>query len=424
MNYFMSIVKTAFIMMIILTQLSCSSGLSNIPGSTFITASVSNDTNPSASAEDIEKLVEANNLFAFDMYKILSEKNENVFFSPFSLSQVLAMTWTGASGNTSKQMSDTLHYSDMDPSAVNAAFNRINSGMKSSGSSEIRLLNSIWAQKDEPWKGEFLEVLKKNYDSGIYEADFSGNPGLCLGAMNDWVKTATRGKIKESFNPSSFSDLVRVCLLNVIYLKGEWVHKFKKSLTQMSDFFLLDQKSTRVLMMRQPETKYKCLYSGRSDTYGVEMPYRDCDLAMFAVSPPTDKFAEFESQINLEKWDEMVSELKERKIVIEFPKLTSYFDLDMKKILQDMGISDAFIYETADFTNMNGKMNLFISDVLQKTYLQIDEEGTIAIVFSGINVKAGGVTALKFNRPFIFAIRDTKTGLILFMGRITDPSKL
>jgi len=400
--------------------------------------------------DDTKALVEGNNAFALDLYAKLREQEGNLFFSPFSISTALGMTYAGARGETEAQMAKVLRFpSDEVHIAVQveqqgfqaqkilhipwpqeklhpafkALIEDLNARQKK-GAYELSVANALWGQKGYAWLDEFLKITRDNYGAGLREVDFVTDTEGARKTINDWVEKETKEKIKELVPAGVLDELTRLVLTNAIYFKGKWASQFEKEATQDAMFMPGGPGGEHLMVPTMHQTED----FGYMETEGfqaLELPYVENELSMIVFLPKKmDGLAELEKSFtadNLAKW---LPELHKQEVQVELPrfKMTSEFRLD--QVLKSMGMTDAFSLPPADFSGMDGKKDLFISAVLHKAFVDVNEEGTEAAAATAV-VAVGGRVLERFraDHPFLFLIRDNRTGSILFMGRVTNPQE-
>jgi len=389
------------------------------------------DSAPAISDDDFNNQIDSNNEFACNLYSELKDASGNIFFSPFSISTALAMTYEGARTDTEKQIAETLHFQQR--SVAHKAFNKLDLSLaeqskqskteNKKGGFKLEIANSIWAQKDFKWLPAFLDVLKINYGAGIFTADFIRETEKYRLKINKWVEEKTHDKIKDLLQPGVLNDMTRMVLVNAIYFYGQWLLEFDKENTHDGDFTLFDNSRIKVPFMHQTEEYF---YSENELFQSLEMRYKDCDLAMLVLLPKIEKFSELESKLDNALLKEAIDKLESREVILTFPKVKMDAQFELASILASMGMPDAFT-EQADFSGMDGARDLFISHVIHKAFVAIDERGTEAAAATAVLMELTAAPAptepveFKADHPFIFLIRDKQTGSILFLGRILDP---
>ncbi|MBN1805663.1 MAG: serpin family protein [Sedimentisphaerales bacterium] len=385
-------------------------------------------------------LVTGNNEFAFALYSKLSGEEGNLFFSPYSISTALAMTYCGARGRTESQMSAVLHYpffakpgpetsSTLVPDRQKFAsvFGGIISDLNERGEKggyELRVANALWGQKNYGFLEEYLGLIERNYDGRLNEVDFVRAAETARKTINKWVEKKTNNKIKDLIAKGVLDSMTRLVLTNAIYFKGNWARQFEKEKTEEAPFTLADGKKVDAAMMNQ---KAEFGYMETSSFQVLELPYVDDDLSMIIFLPKEyDGLSEFEKTITVENISKWLSKLRKRETIVSVPKfkMTSHFSL--ASVLESMGMTDAFS-GTADFSGINGQRNLFISAVIHKAYVDVNEEGTEAAAATAVTMKLTSIgpsrtPVFRADHPFMFLIRDNHSGSILFIGRVMNPN--
>ena len=374
---------------------------------------------------DREMVVQGNNAFALDLYAQLKDRDGNLFFSPHSISTALAMTYAGARGNTEKQMATVLHF-DLEHKRLHPAFREL-LGQLETGEGErgyqLSVANALWGQKGYEFLEKFLNLTKENYGAGLNEVDFIGSTEAARQTINTWVERETEDKIKELIKPGVLDRLTRLVLTNAIYFKGYWASQFKEELTREAPFTLMSGEKVQVpTMHRTADFKY----AEAEDFQTLELPYKGGDLSMTIFLPKeTDGLAALEQSLTAEKLATWLSTLEEQEVIVALPKFRMTSEFSLAEVLKSMGMTDAFDVKEADLSGMTGKKDLFITAVLHKAFVEVNEEGTEAAAATGVVV---GLTAapprqpiFQADHPFLFLIRDLRSNSILFLGRVMDP---
>ena len=387
-------------------------------------------TSPDVNEVDLETLVTGNSAFAFDLYQTLREEDGNLFYSPHSISLALAMTYAGAHGETAQQMADTLHFV-LYQDSLHPAFNSLDIELSQRGEGakgkngegfRLNIVNAIWGQDGYEFLSEFLDVLAENYGAGLRLLDFMKAPEESRITINNWVSDQTEGRIEDLIPQGVIDALTRLVLTNAIYFNAAWQHPFKEDLTEDGPFYLLDGGEVTVPMMRQTES----FGYAEGDGYQVvELPYDGRELSMVLMLPQAGRFEAFEGSLNIQRTDAIVKDLTRRQVALTMPKFEFESDFSLGKTLAAMGMPVAFS-GGADFSGMTGNRDLFISDVIHKAFVSVDEAGTEAAAATAVVMKLTAMPEepieVTVDRPFIFLIHDIETGAILFIGRVTTPS--
>jgi serpin B len=381
-----------------------------------------------ATKEGVNAVVNANNQLAFELYSQFKEesKDSNIFFSPYSISIALTMTYEGAKGQTAEEMQSVLHIpEDANVRRPNFAriFNEIN---KKDKKYKLSTANALWAQKDYSFLKEYTNNVEKYYGGKVTNLDFTRESEKSRQIINKWVEDQTNNKIKDLIPKGVLNAYTRLVLTNAIYFKGTWVKQFDEKETKEDDFRIDSSNTVKVSMMRLIGDGVKFNYAETDEIQILEMPYRGKDVSMLIILPKGNNFANIEKSITLEKLSEWKNMLNEQRVDIFIPRFkfkTKYF---MAKALSDMGMPTAF-GSTADFSGMDGTRDLFIQNVIHQAFVEVNEEGTEAAAATGVVM---GITSVgpripifRADHPFIFIIQESETGNILFLGRVSDPSK-
>jgi len=387
-------------------------------------------TSPEVNESDFTMLVEENSAFAFDLYQLLRQDTNNVFFSPYSISQALAMTYSSARGETEKQMSDTLHFV-LSQDRLHPAFNGLDIELSKRGEGaqgkdeegfRLNIVNAIWGQEDYRFLSEFLDVLAENYGAGLRALDFVNAPEESRITINDWVSEQTEGRIEDLIPEGAIDALTRLVLTNAIYFNAAWQFPFNEDATTDGPFYLLDGGEVIVPMMTQTESFG---YTKGDDYQAVELPYDGQELSMIILLPSDGQFENFESSMVYQRVTEIISSLAGQQVNLTIPKFEFESEFSLKKALTTMGMPVAFSAD-ADFSGMTGNRDLAIDDILHKAFVSVDEAGTEAAAATAVIMTLTAVpappVAVTVDRPFIFLIRDIETGTILFIGRVVNPS--
>lgn len=390
-------------------------------------------TSPVVNQPDLAALVAGNNAFALDAYQaLLKEADENLFYSPYSISMALAMTYAGARGDTAKEMANTLHYT-LPQERLHPAFNSLDTELSQRGQGakgkdgkgfRLNIVNAIWGQKGYQFLQDFLDTLALNYGAGLRILDFVAAPEPSRVTINDWVSDQTEGRIKDLIPQGAINAMTRLVLTNAIYFNAAWQYPFEKNDTKDDTFHLLDGREVTVPMMRQTES---LKYAQDSGYQAVELPYDGRELSMLILLPQSGQFSALEESMDAKAIDAVIKKLSWNQIALTMPKFEFTSGFSVKKALTALGMSDAFT-ESADFSGMTGKRDLYISDVIHKAFVSVDESGTEAAAATAVIMMATAMPGappapikVTIDRPFIFLIRDNKTGAILFIGSVLNP---
>jgi len=380
--------------------------------------------------EDVSNVTEANNEFALDFYYHLKDKEDgNIFFSPYSISSALAMTYEGAKGQTAKEMRSVFYFPDDDNlrrTEYAGMFNEIN---KEDKEYQLHTANALWAEKDYKFLNEYFNTVEEYYGGKVTNLDFKKNAEEARLIINNWVEEKTNNKIKDLIPSGAVNTLTRLVLTNAVYFKGDWVKQFNEDDTKDKDFRISKDNVVRVSMMERTDKEARFNYSENNELQILEMPYSGEELSMLILLPKDNDLETLENSLsakNLSKWKK---NLKEERVKIFIPKFkfeTKYF---MANDLKEMGMPAAFS-GLADFSGMTGNRDLFISQVIHQAFVEVNEEGTeaaaatavIVALSSAIPNKTPKILVFRADHPFMFLIQHNATGNILFMGRVVNPT--
>ena len=371
-----------------------------------------------ATPESLEATVDASNLFAFELYERYSTGDDNVFYSPYSISTALSMTYEGARGLTAEEMQKVFHWSP-DPAVrrpgAARAFNVINGGDRPYA---LHTANALWMQEGYPFNEDYVAVIEDYYGGEANLIDF-GDAAEAADTINGWVEERTRDKIKDLLSPGMLME-ARLVLTNAIYFKGDWATMFDPELTRQAEFRVAPEETVTVEMMNIVDGRFGYLDTG--DAQILELPYEGEDLSMVIILPRTGEIRGFEEGFTLQDYLEWLDMLEPTRLEVHLPRFKFETKYDMGEDLAEMGMPTAFT-GSADFSGMS-EGGLFIGHVVHQAYVDVNEEGTEAAAATGVVMVESAPILEVFNadHPFVFTIRDRGTGLILFMGRVTDPS--
>ncbi|MCX5994244.1 MAG: serpin family protein [Chloroflexi bacterium] len=402
------------------------------PASSGVVGSDKPRASGTAAQSDVAALVEGNNAFAFDLYGALKGAPGNLFYSPYSISQALAMTYAGARDTTQKEMAGTLHFT-LAQDRLHPAFNSLDQQLKARGQGargkdgkgfRLNIVNAIWGQVGYTFLADYLDLLAQNYGAGLRTLDFRAAPELSRQTINKWVEDQTEQRIKDLIPGGGIDPLTRLVLTNAIYFNAAWANNFEKNATRPAPFHLIDGSTLDVPMMRQTE---RLGYSAGDGYQAVSLPYDGRELEMVVLLPDGGKFAEFEKSLDAGKAGSIIKEIEPKQVALSLPGFKFESEFDLGNTLAGMGMPTAFSGRQADFSGMTGNRELSISRVIHKAFVGVDESGTEAAAATAVIMRATAMPAMPqevtVDRPFIFLIRDIQTGSVIFVGRVVDPLK-
>jgi len=384
------------------------------------------------SENQAEVLVLASNSLGFQLYQEIKNGEDNVVFSPYSLSIGLGMVYAGADGSTQSQMARVLKF-PLRTESIGHSFNLLTKALSKDsrrGNDELTLniANSLWIQRGQPLLPLFSKSIVDDYRGLLKSVDFIAHAEEVRQEINTWIKDRTQGKIPQLFNRGEIPNITRMLLISTIYMKGKWLQPFNENFTQQTPFFPKESKSMTVPMMTVTGT---FSYLKGTDFTLVELPYdsrnaEGLNVAMYIFLPKeTYGLSDFENEIDEQKLRGWLNGMSPTRLIISLPrfKIVSAFAFD--ELLAKLGMTAPFS-DNADFSKIDGFQDLKLSRIVQKTYIMVNEKGTEAAAATGIigvtkSVESGKSEIFLANHPFMFFIVDKTSGGIIFMGKVTQP---
>jgi serpin B len=382
-------------------------------------------------ADPVRVLAQGNNTFALDLYAQLSPGDGNRFFSPFSISSALAMTYAGAQGNTAREIAKVLRFT-MPPDQLHPAFHQLitelhpPSATASAQSPDVQLFtaNALWTQRGEPILDDFRKQIEINYQGGIFPVDFRLATETARQTINAWVEKQTKGKIEELLKPNHLDSSSVLVLTNAIYFKGLWETPFLKQHTVSDTFHASASRTVRVDMMNQTA---RFRYLDEETFQALELPYRGRAVSMVILLPKAvEGLARIEAVCTEPKLTAWLAKLSSQRVQVSLPRFRLTEQIELKSALSAMGMPLAFDVGAADFSGMTGTRDVAISAVVHKAFVDVDETGTEAAAATGVVMARTAAIAnipvvFRADHPFLFLIRENHSGSILFLGRLKQP---
>ncbi|MDB4943449.1 MAG: hypothetical protein JWP97_2983 [Labilithrix sp.] len=387
-------------------------------------------TSPSVPAADADALRDGNAAFATDLYKELTRApaaaSSNVFFSPYSISLALAMTYAGARGTTASQLATGMHFT-LPAERLHPAFDALDLALTARGENaagsdgqpfRLRVVNSMWGAPETTFAPTFLDTLAESYGAGVRLTDFASDPEASRKTINEWTSTQTEARIKELLPAGSIQNVTRFVLVNAIYFNAAWKTPFEKESTAPGTFHGVNGDVTTDLMHRSGTLAY-----AHGDGYqAIALPYDGDELSFVAVLP--DALGAFEAGFSADQASGIAAALAPTEnVALTLPSFEiKGATVSLKDVLAARGITDAFSPEKADFSGISATEKLWISDVVHQAFVAVKEKGTEAAAATAV-IGAGSAAApqktidVSFDKPFVFFVRDNATGAILFLGR-------
>ena len=360
-------------------------------------------------------IIQSNNKFCFDFYKKI-KSNENFIFSPASITSAMAMTYAGAKGNTSEEISNTFYFNKNLDEFHKDFYSLSQFSINKSSDLIFHNANSLWIDKSLKINDDFLKTNKKYYAGTSYSEDFIYNPDLARKTINNWVSKKTNNKITNLLKPTHITNSTRLVLVNAMYFKGSWNKKFQEKNNTEENFQIAKREYEKKTFMN---TSINSWYYEDKYAQIIDIPYTDRNYSLMIILPKKYRnLRKIEKRLSYDYYENYITNKVRKKIILSLPKfdLESYFDLN--KTLQSMGINDAF-KSSADFSGITETEQLYISNVLHKAKIIVQEDGT-AVVMRKTSALIESVN-FKANRSFIYILRNNKNNCIYFMGKVVNP---
>lgn len=385
--------------------------------------------------------VQSNNTLAVELYQRLAKEDAdggNLFFSPASISGALMLTYEGSRGQTQGEFEKILSLPEGDRTATHKGYagmlNRYGDGIEAY---ELSVSNAVWTEQTLPLRNEFVDTLKQHYEAGFESVDFKSDFENQRKRINGWVEKRTKERIKDLLPANALNEMTRLVLVNAIYFKGKWALDFEEHATKDEPFYLLSNeaeakgKSVKTPLMRQGGERFN---HGDFDGYdALQMKYKGRDLSMLVLLPDErGGLPALEAKLSTEMIALTVEKMESKRVNLRLPKWEMTLEYDLIPTMKAMGLNSAFAADTADFTGMSDSAEaelLYISAIRHKAFIAVDEAGTEAAAATAVLLKEESAAFnpdrpidFRADHPFIYFIQDDRTGAILFMGRVTDPS--
>mgnify|MGYP001271816542 FL=1 len=370
-------------------------------------------------------VADSNNQFGFNLYNQLRNDSQNIMISPISMAMALHMTYNGADSGTKEAMAKALEVTGIDLDALNQKNKDLLQRLKAADSKvKLEIANSIWLREDMAFDQDFLKRNKDYYSAGAYNLDF-GNTGAA-DTINNWVEENTKGLIKDIVDPP-IDPLAIMFLINAVYFQGTWTEQFDEQATFEDIFYLASGDQAKAPMMNQSGA-YD--YFEAPDFQAIRLPYgKEKRMAMYVFLPDEDSsLADFHKELNYANWENWLSRFETKSGTIMLPRFSLEYEKSLKDALSELGMKIAFDPAGADFSRMvpaDNSDDVYINDVRHKTFIEVDESGTEAAAVTSVEMRVTSMPLYDFNmkvdRPFFYAIHDSETGAILFMGSVSDP---
>ncbi|XP_020138008.2 serpin B3-like [Microcebus murinus] len=392
----------------------------------------------------MKSLSEANTQFALDMFRQFGKsKEDNIFYSPFSITSAFGMLLLGCRENTALQIEKVLHFNevtentkerdtkchDEKPGNVHHQFQKLLTELhKHTEAYELKIANKLYGEKTYQFLEEYLDNIKEFYLASAESIDFQNAAEENEKKINSWVETQTNGKIKDLFPNKTLDNTTILVLVNAVYFKGQWEEKFNKEDTKEGEFWLNKGTSKSVQMMNQRKSfNFALLEDVQAKV--LEIPYKGEDLTMIVLLPnEIDGLQKLEDKLTAQKLIEWTSSqnMSKRDVDLYLPQFKVEESYELKDMLMAMGMVDVFSPQDTDLSGMTGSRGLVVTKVLHKAFVEVTEEGAEAAAATGIAINLTSASypiheEFHCNHPFLFFIKQNKTNSILFFGRVSSP---
>jgi serine protease inhibitor len=367
-------------------------------------------------------IVNSGNTFGFKLFVSLNKTSagQNLFVCPLSVSMALGMTLNGAKGPTRDAMQATLGFAGMTQQDINRSYQGL-SALLTGLDPKVRMqiANSIWYRPALIVEDTFKNVNMTYFNAEVNSIDFT-NPSAAL-TINGWVDRNTNGRITQVVQPP-IPDGIMMYLINAVYFKGSWTYRYDTKETKDDFFTLSDGSKSSCKMMAQKDTVPYFMQNG---VQVIDLPYGNAGFSMTVILPPPGVDIDgFVSSLTQEQWNLWTAHLEKKEVSVYMPKFRITWRESLKDVLSNMGMAVAFS-DGADFTGIDRRGSLAVSDVVHVTFVQVDEEGTEAagVTVVGVTVTSvgAGPIVMRLDRPFIYALRENQSGTILFIGKLAIP---
>lgn len=364
--------------------------------------------------------------FSFDLFKKISsaDNTSNIFFSPISMSNAFSVPYLAASGMTQKQIQSVFYY-DENAKKNLKLYKDFTNEIEGSKDVTIRLANSLWVDESLPINASFTRTARQYTGRDeLFKVNFSKNHEDSRAQINSWIEKTTSGNIKDLFPARSINELTRFIMASAVYFKGDWQVKFDEKLTAEDNFYGVNDKVIRTSFMTRSEGLHR--YYENDKVQVLELPYAGESTSMMIILPRFKAdLKSIESQLSVKTYKNWLSSMTKRPVIVSLPKFNLKIQYDLRSTLRKMGLKEPFT-DAANFDNMTTNNDLKLTKVYHQSFIIVSESGTEATGATGVvgNVKGPQPLPAYFNanQPFIFLIKDNKTDIILFIGRLTEPS--
>ena len=370
-------------------------------------------------------IIESNNRFAFDVYNKLKKTDNNLVLSPLSITSAIAMTYVGAENNTFNEISSTFYFTKDKIEISKDYLNLFGDEKKSEDSIKIYNANSLWVQNSLALNQDYIDINKNYFRSTLFTTDFMNDPEKSRKSINSWVQKNTNDRIKDLIKPSLIDNSTRLVLVNALYFKGAWNESFNKNNNTEEQFQVGKKDYITTTFMNKIMNVY---YYSDNCVQIVDIPYTDEQYSLMVILPKTfEKFKNIEQILNYAFYENYINNKEMKRIDISLPKFDIESEFDLNSTLRDLGMKESFT-SAADFTGITKQERLYISQVVHKANITVDEEGTEAAAATAVMMRKAAILSPTENfiadKPFIFILRNNENNLIYFVGKILNPNEI
>lgn len=398
----------------------------------FLSISYSLGSSDENESQHVGEIIETVNDFGFDLLKSFHHeqklKDDNLFYSPTSIVVSLAMVFLGSGGNTAHQLAKTLKWYSHEFEDVHLALKSLQEAIKESehDNLELKIANRIWGHEHLDETAEFQESSLTFYNTRIAKVDFKESYERAREEINRWVEETTARKVRGFLPPGAVNQDTRLALINAIYFKGTWLHAFKPEKTHHARFYTgSDRENVVEVEMMSRTSKHSYFVDKENDCKVIELPYSGDDISMLIALPSEiDGVSQLELVINSEMMSQWIMSLENTTVKVSLPKFILSQHFELKEVLNKLGIIDLFVPGIADLSGISSVESLYVSHVIHKAHININERGTEATAASGVVMQKRSLDMppeFYANHPFLFIIYQKTSSAILFMGRVKKP---
>lgn len=373
---------------------------------------------------EVAEVASGNTVFSGRLYNLLRKEEGNIIMSPFSISGVMAMVTAGAGGETLAQLTQGMSFPAVEK--LGLGYKDAIPALRTNENFTLDVANTVFTQEGFSILSGFRETLHQHFHATIQTTDFSESAKAAR-LINDWVEANTQKKIKDLINADMINALTRLVLVNAIYFKGDWASKFDSKHTTEQDFHLSDGESTKKVPMMRQTRKFQWAELEGIEASMLELPYKGDRLVMQILLPKAVQgLGLLEERLRTTDLEQLFKEAqREEKVAVQLPKFKLEQTLPLNSHLQELGMREMFTQNKADFSGIDGTKMLYVSAVLQKAFIEVNEEGSEAAAATGVAIMMRSMPAppmaFTADHPFLFFLRDKLTGMLLFQGRVEDP---